>query len=634
MNNKYLKFTIVIISFLIIAVTIFLLQNKKEIVFTIDKDSIEINVGSYKQIEYKISNNIKIVWKSNDENIATVDNNGLVYGKHIGTTIITGEIKNKKIICKVNIINENYNIKLEDIVIPNGEILISSGNTYEIPLTYVPNNAYIEKIDYQLSNDIVTVSNGIINAIAPGKTTLSIIINDSIIKNININVIEKQIETKIIQPINDIIFDNNIVNLTINERKTINYTINPFDSYILTSHWQSNNENVVAIDQNGVITGINLGNAKITLTINDTITKTISVNVISNINEIKFDYIPKKILKVDETITLYPTILPIDSINKTIIYESSNPNVLIVNNGIIKAINPGNAIITITDLSKTINKKLSFTVIPKQGLINSDQIIWNFNKEEDVIPKKADNNFFQELVKKGVGTIGNNHYVYQKYNYDINNSILTINQKEKILMRIYYPPNKDLSTLNTFTFIGGIGEENFHNYFSQIEKDLSIIKSSGIIILIANSSNIPCNGKNIAEATNFIKTIINQNSHARNNIGGYSNGGPLAGDASMKGDYDKIMIFNSSFYWIDQRTSLANKEIYIYSANNDSWNGTITLINDLKKYNFNNVNIISNNSSMFTYSNKYLVINPGKTMANGHTSNNITISHFFSFGCD
>ena len=201
-------------------------------------------------------------------------------------------------------------------------------------------------------------------------------------------------------------------------------------------------------------------------------------------------------------------------------------------------------------------------------------------------------------------------------------------------MRIYYPDNVDLSTLNTFTFIGGVGEENFGGYFYNIEKDKSLIKSSGIIILIPEGS-IKVYKENVVEATNFVKSIIRQNQYARNSIGGYSNGGPLAGETAEIGNYDKIMLINTSFYWVGSKKNITNKEIVIYTANNDSWRGTDSFINELYKNNIKNVTIISNNPNMSSaFGSKYLVINPGNAMENGHTSNNLTKSHYFSYACD
>ena len=129
--------------------------------------------------------------------------------------------------------------------------------------------------------------------------------------------------------------------------------------------------------------------------------------------------------------------------------------------------------------------------------------------------------------------------------------------------------------------------------------------------------------------------IINQNPYARNNIGGYSNGGPPAGEAANKGNYDKILLFNTSFYWVNSKPNLADKEIVLYVAKGDSWYGTDSFINEMYKANYKNITVVTNNETIANkYKNKVLIINPGNAMENGHTSNNITKSHYFSYACE
>ena len=77
-----------------------------------------------------------------------------------------------------------------------------------------------------------------------------------------------------------------------------------------------------------------------------------------------------------------------------------------------------------------------------------------------------------------------------------------------------------------------------------------------------------------------------------------------------------------------------NKDIYIYSVNNDDMkNQTIETLNSLKNANYQNVTVISNNPEIYnSYNNYFLVINPGSAMGTGHNSNNVTNSNFFMFG--
>ncbi len=639
MKNKSLIIVIVLIVFVVI-LSVFLFR-KTEINFTINKDKLVLKEGNTEKIDYSINNaEITITWTSSNPNVATV-NNGIVTAKQIGTTVITGTINDgentKTITCLVTVRAENYDIVLEDITLPEGEILLSTSSTYPVPITYVPNNGYVTSIEYFVeNNDIIKVENDVITALSPGNTMLDVTVNNSINKQIKVNVTNNQVKNNIIKPANEISLNEENLLLYTGDTKEITYDINPTDGEIFDTNWKSNNTNIASVDENGIVKGLNIGTTTIEAVFNNTIRKTINVTIKSKITDIKLDYSPKEVIKVGESFTLHPTILPANTPNITIQYESNNPDVLSVNqNGTCNALKSGSAIITIKSEGSDVTKTVSFTVVDATGVINTDKIIWGFSKSTDTVPKKATTDFFMNLVKSGKGTLSNNVYTYQKYSYNISSNLLTIDNNRKIYMRVYYPENKDLSTLNTFTFIGGVGEENFGGYFKNIESNPELLKNSGITILIPESSRAKVQAANVVDATEFVKKIINQNQYARNAVGGYSNGGPPAGEAAWKGKYNKIVLINTSFYWVNSKTNIKDIEVVFYVANGDSWKGTGSFVNELYQNGFKNVIVITNNGSYVnSFKDKYLVINPGNSMKQGHTSANITLSHFFSFAID
>ena len=445
-----------------------------------------------------------------------------------------------------------------------------------------------------------------------------------------VNVVDSEVLNNIIIPVEELQFNTSEETIYINDEKSLSYTVQPFDATIYDTKWEVFDKNILSVDDEGNIRGLNVGKTSVALTINDNVRQQIVVNVKPRINNVDFNYSIKRVLKVGETVRLETNVN-----NNWLKYESSNPTCLSVQNGIITARSRGNAVVTIKGEDGSIKKTLTFVVYDKVGVVNNDKTIWGFSKNTDVVPRKADAAFFSSLAKKGKGIFSNNVYTINNYSYDVNSNLLTIGQNNKIFMRMYYPQGKDLSTQNTFTFIGGVGEGGFGGYFTDIEKNPSLIKSSGIIILVPEHNSAKLTSQNIVSATNFVKLIINQNSKARNIIGGYSNGGPLAGETANIANYDKIMLINTSFYWANTKTKLRNTEIVIYSARNDSWHGTNGFIGELYDNNFTNVTVISNNESIIErYKSKYLVINPGNSMKNGHTSENLTLSHFFAYACD
>lgn len=636
MSNKLINYIVIFLLIIIFSLATYIIFNSKDITFTINESKIILKVNEIHKIDYEISNpNINITWNSSNPSVVEIDNNGNIISKNMGKSIITGSINVnnviKEVMCFVTVKASNYDIVLEDIILPDGEILISTGEIYPIPFTFVPNDGYVDNIDYIIENpNIISVENGFIKGLNTGNTLLTIVAN-SIRKEITVNVINKQVSNNLIIPVNNLFFDTNENSIYINEEKTLSYLVEPNNATIYDTKWESSDENILTVDEDGNIKGLSFGTATIQLTINDKLKQSIDIKVKPKITNIDFNYSIKKVLKVGEIVKLEPTVN-----SNWLTYESNNPNCLNVDdNGIITAKSRGSAIITIKNDDGTIKKSLYFAVYDKIGVVNNDQIIWAFDKEDDVIPQKADATFFANLAKNGKGIFSNNIYTISNYSYNVKSNLLTIGKSDKIYMRMYYPQGKDLSTQNTFTFIGGVGEENFAGYFATIDNNLDLIKSSGIIILIPEHSNARLIPQNVASATNFVKLIISQNSNARNIIGGYSNGGPTAGETAAKSNYDKIMLINTSFYWVYTKTNIKDIEVVLYSAKNDSWIGTIKFIDELYDNGFRNVTIISNNESIVErYKSKFLVINPGNSMQKGHTPKNLALSHFFSYACD
>ena len=623
MKNKVLFIVIPLILLAIIAITYF----KKEVVFTINEERIVLKVNEQKRINYDINIDSVITWTSNNPTVATIDENGVITAKTPGSTTITGSIKNRIVNCLV-IVNDN--VHLQDIELPNGEILLSVRDTYLIPITYIPSDSYIEKTDYIIEdNNIIKVEDNKIIGLNPGYTTLTIIAND-IRKELIVNVTNNSVSNNIITPVKQIDINQEEM-IYVNDTKELKYTVEPTNADIFDIKWTTD-DNIIEIDD-GIVKGIKSGEATVDVLINNKIKKSIKIIVKDKISQIKLDYSPKTILKVGDTLTLEPTIIPSNTSAK-IIYES-NSNILSVSNNKITALKSGMATITIRDEDNNAKMTYTFTILDNKGLINSNSIVFGYHKDTDTTPVKADINFFLELAKKGKGTVSNNTYIYKNYVYDIQTNLLTIDNKEKIYMRIYYPLDKDLSSLNTFTFIGGIGETNFGGTFEDINKNPSTIKNSGIIIQIPDNNRVKVQGKNVAKATSFVKEIINQNVNARNNIGGYSNGGPPVGDAIENGNYNKVMIIDSSFYWVKTRPKAKDLEYTIYSPRGDSWKGTDTFINELYNFGVKDVKIITNNTNFIErFKDKYLVINPGNSMKNGHTNENLIVSNFFSYGVE
>ena len=325
--------------------------NVTVVVNTINVSSINISgnstisIGETTTLKATISpsnaTNQTITWTSSNTNIASVSSNGLVKGISEGEVTITARIGNK---------TANYQIKVNPIsvsaisVIPqNIELHVSK--TQAITTTILPNNATNKNLTYTSSNqNIATVSsNGIITAISKGSATITVSSSNGKKATIFVTVKENIVD------VTSISVNKTNLNLEKGNSETIIATINPSNATNKTLTWSSNNTNIATVN-NGIIKGINVGTATITVSSSNGKKATIFVTVKENIVDVTSISVNKTNLNLEKgnSETIIATINPSNATNKTLTWSSNNTNIATVNNGIIKGINVGTATITVS----------------------------------------------------------------------------------------------------------------------------------------------------------------------------------------------------------------------------------------------------------------------------------------------
>ena len=524
--------------------------------------------------------------------------------------------------------------KQDDIIITftttDTDITLNKGETKEI--NYSLSGNY--NINWFSSNSgVATVSNGVVTAVGKGICNITGTVSAegkirTISVRVTVNEEEKpeEPEKPTVPQIEKLVISANKINIVVEETKKIEYRIEPTNGEIRSIKWDSEDPSIATIDENGNVKGIKEGSTVVSLNINDNLIGKITVKVKPKITGITLSSPTSLTLRIGGTSQITAVTNPKDS-NVKITYKSNNSHVTVNDSGKITAVSSGTS--TITVAADKYSKKISVTVRPQTGVISGDGI-WAYTDSNTVNPVRAGTNFFSNLVKKGIGKLSGTVYTYSDYAYDFSKSLLSHGGRSS-MVRIYYPNGKDLSKVNTFTFIGGAGERNWGSFFSAIEKDTSMIKTGGIVILVSGRSGY--NYQDAVNATNFVKAIVKQEKGRKNSVAGYSMGGPEAGKAAHTSNYDRLVIVDS---YIDSSdiASLQNKEIYIYSPTGDSMapHTTTTLNRIVSNGNFKNVTLVSNNSNFINkYSKSMLVVNPGSAQGSGHGYTCIVKSNMFAF---
>ena len=115
-------------------------------------------------------------WTSSDEDIATVDAEGVVSGIAIGSAVIKAEISGQKAACNVSVTG----IPVESVSLDVQQLELNIGETYTLQATVLPENATDKGIKWSSDDsEIATVDeNGLVTAVSLGETVITVITDD------------------------------------------------------------------------------------------------------------------------------------------------------------------------------------------------------------------------------------------------------------------------------------------------------------------------------------------------------------------------------------------------------------------------------------------------------------------------
>lgn len=292
----------------------------------------------------------QLTWTSEDEDIATVDDDGVVTGVSLGTTTIKAAVDD--VIydsCEVTVVSPYSGIRivedeedLEEKSIPkNAEITL--GAVADTTLADAPEPVFTWTSD---DEDIITVDeDGKIKAITFGTATVRVSC-DGFTDSVEITVTGEVTGVRL-----------NVSETSILKGRTANLIATALpeggvENEVFT--WSSTNENIVSVDD-GVIKGVSYGDATVRVTIGNYYAECV-VHVIGALEEISFNK-SNTLIECGESETLEVTLLP-DVLAEANLYSfaSSDTNVATVNaSGRVTAISPGECTITVTsgELSDT-----------------------------------------------------------------------------------------------------------------------------------------------------------------------------------------------------------------------------------------------------------------------------------------
>ena len=293
-----------------------------------------------------------ISWHSTNEAIATVDQNGKVNAKAVGSCAISAVCGNQIDSCVITV--KTTDLQPSDVTklefkIDSLTLKVGETRNIEDILTVLPSGLY-PKVTWKYTSVIeIDEANTVLTGHEVGSCTLTVYCGD-LYDTLPITVIANDA----VKPCTSLSLNKTELTLKVGQNETLVATVLPSgctDPVI----WSSNSDNIATVNSSGKVTAIAEGRAVITASCGS-ITKycvvTVSATQISatsiSLNKTTLN------LTVGRNETLVATVLP-SGCTDPVIWSSSNQNVAIVDqNGRVDAVGAGNAVITVSCGSKYI----------------------------------------------------------------------------------------------------------------------------------------------------------------------------------------------------------------------------------------------------------------------------------------
>ncbi len=163
----------------------------------ISKDEVTLKVGETEVLSAQnLAKKQKTTWKSSNKSVATVDNNGNVSAKKVGTTKITLLVDNEKVDqCKVTVTEPAHATKVKTLRLSKEEIQLNTNETVSLTIEGLEDGMGVEWSTDR--DDIVIVDNGKVTALEQeGSAEITANVNgQSLICKITVKKIPEEKET-------------------------------------------------------------------------------------------------------------------------------------------------------------------------------------------------------------------------------------------------------------------------------------------------------------------------------------------------------------------------------------------------------------------------------------------------------
>lgn len=227
---------------------------------TISETALDVNIDDETvQLEATLTPNVgEVIWKSNNPNIATVDDNGLVTLKTVGDVSIWAFSPNGKerARCKINC----YELLPESFDIDKYVMTIERNEEETIAVINVLPEGASKRVDWTSSDETVATvdENGKVTGVNPGECIITARAHKKpeLYKSCAVTCIG----------VTGVTLNKEYISIIPDETTQLIATVTPSTAPNKDVTWLSSDESIATVDANGLVSGITTGNCIITVT--------------------------------------------------------------------------------------------------------------------------------------------------------------------------------------------------------------------------------------------------------------------------------------------------------------------------------------------------------------------------------
>ncbi len=328
----------------------------------------------------------RITWSSSDEEVATVDGNGLVKAVGSGTAVITVSSVEMPSVKGTFTVTVRKKIAVQSVNLNISEKTKYKGTTLALKATIYPADASFPELKWTSSDsEVASVdSSGNVRALKAGKAVITCTSVDNPLCK-STCVVTVKVKTTGVK------LSKSKLTMHTAQTKTLKATVLPSDATNKNVKYTSSNKKVATVSSEGVITAKKAGTCTITV-------KTKSGGFVAKCKIKVKNYVAVKSFKLNKksvsvsdgkTYKLKATFSPSNASDKSVVWSSSNPKIATVSSkGIVTGVKPGTC--TITCKSKDTGKKVTCKVKVKRVYVSSVQFeesVYTVNCNEKITLK-------------------------------------------------------------------------------------------------------------------------------------------------------------------------------------------------------------------------------------------------------